>query len=410
MSLILKLISFVSRVTRDAWLIVGIVIVLIMVLEGSARLLFYAKDIWMGPPALGWCEQVMDADSYRDASWPKEYCNQHNSVAMEWHPYVYWRRQPIEGKYINVDRRGYRFTLNRPALSSGCNAKPVRIFVLGGSTIWGPGVRDNYTIPSHLSNLLFEADLCVEILNLGEQGYVSTQELILLQRHLQRGDIPDLVIFYDGVNESFSAYQNNEAGIPQNEDNRREEFNYLLDHKRVRGAYLAQLARPEGLSRLSDGILKRLKANQSGGKVGEQRLQSTVMNQVLNENELISDTLAAYKSNIEMIQLLASHYSFDALFYWQPMIFTKQTLSSYEKRWYEFASEQWKDFLLAAYKRVEEDVPLNQLPQFHNISSVFDQLDDPFYLDAFHLTEDGNLVVAREIGKDIIGILGPPDR
>ena len=45
------------------------------------------------------------------------------------------------------------------------------------------------------------------------------------------------------------------------------------------------------------------------------------------------------------------------------------------------------------------------MPQFHNIATVFDELDDPYYLDAFHLTEDGNLIVAREIAKDVIRLV-----
>ena len=232
MSPILKLIIFVARVTRGAWLLVGATILLVMLFEGSARLLFYVKDAWMGPPFVVWCDRIMDADTYRDTSWPAEYCEQNKEVAMEWHPYVYWRRRPLQAEHINIDERGYRLSWNRPATPSGCDVDRARIFVLGGSTIWGPAVRDDYTVPSHLSKLLAKADLCVEILNLGEQGYVNTQELILLLRHLQRGDIPDLVLFYDGVNELFSAYQNSEVGMPQNEDRRRREFNILGDPKR----------------------------------------------------------------------------------------------------------------------------------------------------------------------------------
>ena len=239
----------------------------------------------------------------------------------------------------------------------------------------------------------------------GEQGYVNTQELILLLRQLQRGDVPDLVVFYDGVNELFSAYQNNEVGIPQNESRRRREFNFLNDPKRVRAAYLAQLMQPQGLSRLQDAFQKRFRADDSVGGAGLQPFQSAVMAEVSNQDELITQTLVVYKSNIEMIQLLSSHYDFDSLFYWQPLIFTKKILSSYERQWYEIASGQWRDFLLAAYERVAEDVHLNQVPQFHNIAAIFDELDRPYYVDAFHLTEEGNLVVAGEIASDVISLV-----
>ena len=50
--------------------------------------------------------------------------------------------------------------------------------MLGGSSLWGFGARDDQTIPSLLARKLHERGLKVEIKNLSELGYVSTQELI----------------------------------------------------------------------------------------------------------------------------------------------------------------------------------------------------------------------------------------
>lgn len=63
-----------------------------------------------------------------------------------------------------------------------------------------------------------------DIINLGETSYVSIQDTILLLRLLQQGVRPDIVVFYDGVNDTFSAYQQGVAGLPQNEFNRQTEF------------------------------------------------------------------------------------------------------------------------------------------------------------------------------------------
>ena len=62
---------------------------------------------------------------------------------------------------------------------------------------------------------------------MGESGYVNTQSLLALELELRGGNVPDEVIFYDGVNDVFSTFQNNEAGLPQNEQNRATEFNLL---------------------------------------------------------------------------------------------------------------------------------------------------------------------------------------
>ena len=70
------------------------------------------------------------------------------------------------------------------------------------------GAPDWGTIPAYLQTLLeqkIETPLC--IVNYGEWGYVVTQNMILLTLELRDGNVPDLVIFYDGINDVFATYQ-----------------------------------------------------------------------------------------------------------------------------------------------------------------------------------------------------------
>ncbi len=399
-----SLLAKTMRNIRDLWMIVGVTVLLLVLVEVGARVLFLTKDALTGPPVDGWCERVMKADAYRDEEWSRSYCQEHNQVNMEWHSYVYWRRQPFAGTYINVDANGFRRTYEHQA-SAQCESEPHRIFVLGGSTIWSPGVRDDYTIPSHLARLLEQQGVCADVVNLGEQGYVSAQELILLRRTLQAGDIPSLVVFYDGVNETFSAFQNQEAGLPQNENNRRNEFNILKDEERISDAYFATAAMPEGIGRLGNAIMNRLAP--SGGSFGVEAMsRRAAAVEIEDPDALMTDIVEVYQSNVELVEVLADHYGFETLFYWQPLIFTKQNLSEYEQRWHDIGSVLWKDFLLEVYDRVERDPNLNQMDSFHNISAVFDETEEPYYLDAFHLTEAGNLAIAKEMVGDVVQTLG----
>ncbi len=105
--------------------------------------------------------------------------------------------------------------------------------MLGGSSLWGFGARDDQTIPSLLARNLDQRGWRVELKNLSEIGYVSTQELIALVRELQAGYRPDVVIFYDGVNDTTSALLEGEAGLTTNEVNRRQEFNLLQSPARL---------------------------------------------------------------------------------------------------------------------------------------------------------------------------------
>lgn len=116
-------------------------------------------------------------------------------------PYVVWSRKPYDGQLIDIDAEGRRATFH-----SSDNAEALRLWMLGGSTMWGQGAPDAETIPSYVAQMLNqELDLDVQVENLGEIGYVSTQEIVALIRQLQLGRRPDFVIFFDGVNDAPAA-------------------------------------------------------------------------------------------------------------------------------------------------------------------------------------------------------------
>ena len=67
-----------------------------------------------------------------------------------------------------------------------------------------------------IGKFLSEHGVKVEITNFGQSGRVSTQEVIDLFLQLQKSNTPNIVIFYDGINDTFSAFQNGISGVPQN--------------------------------------------------------------------------------------------------------------------------------------------------------------------------------------------------
>src|SRR5439155_17899889 len=97
----------------------------------------------------------------------------------------------------------------------------------GGSTMWGTSQRDDHTIAAeaaHRLQALAGPNARVEVTNFGETGYVNTQELLQLMLELRAGHRPDVVVFYDGLNEVAATVQGGTAGLPQNESKRVAEF------------------------------------------------------------------------------------------------------------------------------------------------------------------------------------------
>lgn len=126
------------------------------------------------------------------------------SQGMRYVPYYHWRRKPFQSKYVNVNSNGVRRTIKNPKP----DAK--KVFVFGGSTTWGSGVPDSHTIPSLLQKRFGNE---YNFYNFGETGYVSAQEINYLLEKLANNEIPDIVIFYDGINDGYHGVYS--PGIPR---------------------------------------------------------------------------------------------------------------------------------------------------------------------------------------------------
>src|SRR5581483_8285302 len=169
-----------------------------------------------------------DAFQGKEGPWLDEFTREFEATAYRpmrnrWQPYVYSRNAPFAGKYINIDERGLRRTINAPSSSAASQARK-SLYFFGGSTLWGHGARDEYTIPSIVSRLLSEKGHAVEVTNFAQLAYVNAQEFITLVAELQHGRAPDVVIFFDGFNEVLSTVTNAEPGLSINEESRRREF------------------------------------------------------------------------------------------------------------------------------------------------------------------------------------------
>lgn len=123
---------------------------------------------------------------------------EYHSAKTSYKPFIAYRREGYNGVVTNIDSNlGIRTSTNHSLNDS--------VWFLGGSTMWGTGTPDDMTIPSYFAKFTKE-----KVLNLGESGYSSFQELINLQLMLLKGYKPNRVIFYDGQNDGYRYCQKNE--------------------------------------------------------------------------------------------------------------------------------------------------------------------------------------------------------
>ena len=183
---------------QTGWSILGVTLVMVVLLELGLRGVFLIKDRWKSqiPPDPRVVSAVRDG-----GAWLPLHYRELEALSDRWQPYVYFRQRPFPGQTITVRADGLRATWQPPPWQGDDErARPLKILMLGGSSLWGFGARDDQTIPSVIARGLHERGVRAEIRNLAEIGYVSTQEVIALIRELQQGYRPDLVLFYAGIN------------------------------------------------------------------------------------------------------------------------------------------------------------------------------------------------------------------
>jgi lysophospholipase L1-like esterase len=382
---------------RDGWLLVGIAILLFGLLEGGLSLALRLEHQVRQAPREG-PDWRVEADTYTDRSWVTRYYEEFRaSDAVRWMPYVYWRRGAYRGRYIDVDTNGIRHTLEPTAAASAAGS-PIKIFMFGGSALWGTGARDDFTIPSALARELESKGLHAKVINFGESGYVSTQEVIALLLRLQDHEVPDLVILYDGVNDTYSAYQQRVAGLPQNEFKRVAEFNLSTDFDRLSATTLREAAARLATVRVLGAALQKL-----GVPAGPGPERSASHGFAAGHAAAPSEVARKYFGNLELLKALGAHYHFKYLAYWQPTLFEKTALTPYE-RGERAKARAFEDFFRGAYAAVSQQ-PREAEPFFRDISSVFSGVQQPIFLDWIHLGESGNEMIAKIMATDVSSLV-----
>jgi lysophospholipase L1-like esterase len=385
-----------GRFVVALWHVVGLLLGLVLLVE-FAPSAYRRVSRWLRYRRGDRPDSAALADAQASADWAVGYFDEFGrAVRVDWRAYVGWWQRPFRGVYVTLDRRGLRPTPGEEQIDPGT----IRILCFGGSTMMGMGARDDRTIPALLAVRLRELGHRVALTNYGQLGHNSTQELITLQEVLRAGTRFDVALFYDGANDIATAEQTGRAGAMWNEQRRRAEFNLLLDERR-RDLFLAALLRaiPRTVRRL-----RRLTGASLRGPLPEPEADLARV----DLSRLAADILDIYAGNQRMVRLLAAEYGFRPIFYWQPVITTKQIKSPDEQR---FEADHTRDVearralsraVIAEYRRRASATAGGDMV---DLSALFDDVPAPVYIDMMHLSEAGNLAVAEAMVPSLAGLL-----
>jgi lysophospholipase L1-like esterase len=327
---------------------------------------------------------VYEGAEWAHEFWREETLRQQNPRSYV--PFRLWGVTEWHSKYTNNDSSAAGFWRRTTNPTNCALSDVVTVWTFGGSTMYGVGVPDWATLPSYLSRELNAgARNCVIVSNFGVEGYVTDQELILLEEQLKAGGHPDVVIFYDGINDSMLQCP---PGPPT-----------------PHGAYRTIKSRIEGsLAARIDFLQKSYALRLAGELLARFHHPRSVAFQTSEVQPRIMSVMFKYEANMRLVRVLAHAYRFKLYSFWQPLLpYGQKPLVPFEQQMARAdASKLPEDnacllMMTATYGEAEHRA--EQDGTFVFLGGVFDSTKEPVYIDEGHLGPRGNEVVAQAIAS-----------
>lgn len=254
----------------------------------------------------------------------------------------------------------------------------IRIFVIGGSTVFGWGVNDSKTIPAELQSL-FDSRATpgkkIRVINAGIPWYNSSQELAFtLYRLLPLS--PDAIWAFDGLNDAAQAIA---------PDWTPDYLGYLdfasslLFGKREANRWWENVLQ---FSHTLTYFRAKMKAREET-KTGVFHPEAS--EQYLRYHELLASVLEKKKIPYQT--------------FLQPVLALDKPASSFEigHNGTSMRDKAFRETFIQQYQHLE--VSLQRASQFsnHSLRKIFSGYIDDIYLDGLHYNADGNRIIAKKI-------------
>jgi hypothetical protein len=384
--------SSVSRFLSSCASFIGYTILLIVL--GAAIVELASRAIWHIHPITrpADLENQMRSPVYTGMAWAQEFWQEESARRIRTAVYVPFRLWSVtnwHGKYINNDQ-GVKGVWRRTINPANCDAPHrVTVWTFGASTIYGTGVPDWETIPSYLSRELNAgADNCAVVSNFGVEGYVTDQEVILLHEQLKAGGHPDIVIFYDGVNDSSLAWPPSSSPTAH--------FLFGTIKTRVEGSVSGRL------DFLQKSYAVRLVREVSARLHPAASFASLVSKDQPNVLAMVDN----YEANMRLVRALGEAYKFKVYCFWQPiLVYGHKPFVPFEQQMATngasgtTADSAWLLTMAAGYREAERRARGGG--KFIFLGGLFDSTKEPVYLDEAHLGPRGNEIAAEAIASYI---------
>jgi lysophospholipase L1-like esterase len=303
---------------------------------------------------------------------PEEVFSLLNPGCLEWSPYQHWVVRPnLRSRFYRTNALGLRGLETAMEKPDG----RFRIVVLGGSAAWGLGsTADERSLPGRLEAHLRERNPSreLEVINAGQPGYTSGQELIYFHRLISRMN-PDLVLLFDGYNDIDADLHNSQPGWPENANILRARYDASFSKTRLSQEFLDLLRSSRFLHLAS----QKLGASSPAGEASGETLAAPEV------------TAMNYVHNVKALARLASPAPVWVAL--QPVVATVRKPLAPEEREILAAKEKiipgYTERVRRTYRRIEEQLRAAAIP-FLDLNAALGEQPRLLFADECHFGDE----------------------
>tara|TARA_B100000029_G_scaffold514725_1_gene618743 strand:+ start:3461 stop:4588 length:1128 start_codon:yes stop_codon:yes gene_type:complete len=303
-------------------------------------------------------------------------CLDNDNLRWSYEPYL----QPNPNQHfstININQDGFRgkeISLEKPS-------DTLRVFVVGGSTVFGVGsTSDLTTIPGYLQKQYdYNSNLNIEVVNAGTPKAYSFSNAERIKNNLINYE-PDLFIVYTGWNDLGKTTQ--------------DRYFDVSEESTIMSSFLEFLMKNEYYK--SFGIIYK---NYQIWRI------STVDNVTIEKYDYSEKHSNEWKNSWDEICELGQKNNFDVIITLQPILGTgSKQLTDEEIRNYEFYNQESK---LKPYGDFASVLPeLNiKCTKVKDLRNIFENNNETVFFDGGHTGDFGNGIIAKELFELSLPIL-----
>ena len=314
-----------------------------------------------------------------------------------------------------TDRYGFNLDGKRhPGDLEKKEKNEIRIFILGGSTVQGEAlINKNDPISARLEKKLNENKVIKKkffVINAGTSGFMSAQELSLIQNRILYAFKPDLIIILNGTNDAVATpskdfYLSNshhfQRNFQKNVNNQSKSFFYFIDDlfsKNISTYFL----------------FKKIVEKTTGIFLFDKENRKFI--ETSKENPMTEEKEYRYYHNIKILSQLSSK-TVPIVVYLQPQMLPRNFnyLSKNDKAIYVEQKKTDPNYFnnkQEFYDKISNDIKKYEMLNsqnfiFNDLSELLSKNEkkEAFYSDYAHYTAISREIISERIYRDIIRLI-----